>query len=75
MLHLPSLRGPFRANPVFAGAGWGPELPIVFGDTRRGSGARTTEDAARNDAGAPVFPRRFRLRYSRIQATLCAGSR
>jgi hypothetical protein len=66
------MRGRFRATPLFAGAGGGPELSIVFGETRKGSGAGTLGDADRNDA---VFPRRFRLRYSRIQAALCAGSR
>jgi hypothetical protein len=30
---LKLLRARLRATPVFAGAGWGPELPIVFGDT------------------------------------------
>jgi eukaryotic-like serine/threonine-protein kinase len=59
---------------VFAGAGWGPELSTVLGDTRQGSGAGTLGDADRNDAGALICPKRFRLRYSRIQAALCAGA-
>jgi hypothetical protein len=49
---LKLLRARFRATSVFAGAGWVPKLAIAFGDSREGSGARTTKDAAGNDAGA-----------------------
>ena len=71
---LKRLRGRFCEVLVFAGAGWGPELPIALWDDRGGSGARTPEGADRNVAGAPAFPTRFRLRYSRIHAALSAGS-
>jgi len=72
---LKVIRAPFRENPVFGGKFWGSELPIVLGDTRGGSGVHTLEVADVNDAGSLVFPVRFRLRYSRIHAALCAGSR
>jgi len=75
MAVLKLLRACFRATSVFAGASWGPELPIAFWDTRGGSDARTPEDTAGSNAGALTRSTRFRLRYSRIQAALCAGLR
>jgi hypothetical protein len=41
----------------------------------QGSGARAAEGGVRSDTGALIRISRFRLRYSRIQAALCAGSR
>ena len=61
--------------PLFAGANWEPELPIVFGDARGDSGTRPPEDATGSGAGAPTRPTRFRLRYSRIHAARRDGSR
>lgn len=36
------------------------------------AGARIPEGVGGSDAGVSAHPRRFRLRYSRIQAALCA---
>ena len=71
---LKALRAPFRTNPV-AGVGCGPGLSIIRSRTLEGSGARTIDGVEGIDTGALVCISRFRLRYSRIQAALCAGSR
>jgi len=43
--------------------------------TPKGSGARMIESVDGRDAGAPICPTCFPLRYSRIHTALCAGSR
>ena len=62
-------------NPVFAGASWGPALSTIRLRTLERSGARTIEGVEGTATGALICPKRFRLRYSRIHAALCAGSR
>ena len=69
------LRTRFPATLVFAVAGWGPELSVDVGKTREGSGARTIAGGDGRNTGEDVCPTRFRLRYFRIQAARCAGSR
>ena len=69
------VRAPFRTNPAFAVVERLLGFSIVRPETLEGSGARTIEGVEGTDTGAVVRISRFRLRYSRIQAALCAGSR
>jgi len=52
---LKLLRGRFCATTVFLAKGWGPELSIVFGETREGSGAHHRR------CGSQLRGRRFRF--------------
>ena len=72
---LKLLREAFRTGPAFAGADCGRGLSFIRPRTFEGSGARTIEGVEGADTGTLVRISRFRLRYSRIQAALCAGSR
>ena len=66
---------PSRTDPVFGRAGRGLGLFMIRQGTLEGSGIRTMEGDDASDTGALIFAARFRLRYSRIQAALRAGSR
>ena len=67
------MRAGFRKS--FGAGGWVSDLSIICHETRGRSGARTREAVDGTTAGVSPRPKRFRLRYSRIQAALCAGSR
>jgi len=73
VLKLP--RAACRTKPVFGGAAWGLDLCIVGRETGEGSRAQKIGGGDGGVTSALIRPSRFRLRYSRIQAALCAGSR
>jgi len=72
---LKLLRAFFWTNPLLGCVDGKLDLSTGCFEMTEGSGASKTEVLDGRDVGAPTCPLRFRRRYFRIHAALCAGSR